>query len=42
MKEWTNPEVKELGVEETEHGTEIKTVPDFSYSDGTYTYYSFS
>ena len=44
MKEWLNPEVKELGVESTEHGYEITDKVDDVYvdPDSHYKYYSFS
>jgi hypothetical protein len=41
-KEWFDPEVNELGVEDTEYGQAITSHNDAVYHDGKYTYYSFS
>ena len=41
MKEWTNPEINELGVESTEHGYEVTDKIDDIYVD-QFKYYSFS
>lgn len=42
MKEWENPEVKELGVESTEHGDKITNHVDDVYTNGKYNFWSFS
>ncbi len=44
MKEWTNPEINELGVESTEHGYEVTDKIDDVYvdADTKFKYYSFS
>lgn len=44
MKEWTRPEVKELGVESTEHGYDVTPKIDDVYVDPNteFKYYSFS
>lgn len=42
MKEWENPEVRELGVECTEHGTKITPKVDDVFTDGKNNYWSFS
>ena len=44
MKEWTNPEINELGVESTEHGYVVTDKIDDIYVDPVtkFKYYSFS
>lgn len=43
MKEWLNPEIKELGVGSTEQGIEITPHVDDTYiDDNNHKYYSFS
>ncbi|MDD3225751.1 MAG: hypothetical protein PHX70_13815 [Clostridium sp.] len=41
-KQWVDPEVNELGVENTEYGTKITTKVDASFQQTGYDFYSFN
>lgn len=41
-KQWVDPEVNELGVENTEYGTKITTQSDASFQQSGYDFYSFN